>query len=165
MNIIQNSTSHNTDGNFSEHVSNVVQSPITAYIYQDKQEKVSDDLEVGSDMEFRLAQTSIKKPDLSVVQRFTHHIKNIEVEFYFQLNENRYYALFWKDGYLYCPKGEIFSAKTWVTLRDNIEIEMRNADFVYFIGIFNRHRVKNVLDKAETKILELKRKNADIKFH
>ena len=82
-------------------------------------------------------------------------VGKLDIEFLFNLANNQYCAMFWKNGELFAPEGNVFEAKTWKGLRDRIEFKMRDADFVYFVGIFNRHKIAKVLDCAENELKNL----------
>jgi len=105
------------------------------------------------------SQIVVNEPNASVILNFTHSVGKLEVEFFFDLYNNKFCAMFWKDGSLFTSQGDVFEARTWKGLRDKIEFKMRDADFVYFVGVLNRHKIAKVLDKAEKELKAIEKKD------
>ena len=79
----------------------------------------------------------------------------IRVDFYLNFTKKDFYALFYKNGFLYHPKDNLFHAKMWETLKEHIKINLRDADFIYFIGILHKHKLMGILNEIEQKIPSL----------
>lgn len=78
------------------------------------------------------------------------HIKNIEIFLIVSENYSKYTAFFLKDSHLiYFPSETQFTTKSWENLKQQILIELRTAKMSEFVGILNRKKIIEYIEKVE----------------
>ena len=84
--------------------------------------------------------------------RYRNKIKGIEVYIVYSFKDKEYMAFFRKIDERFIPRETEFTAKTWITLEQHIESELRNARFSRFIGVVAKKKVIETIKEKGRKI-------------
>jgi hypothetical protein len=93
-------------------------------------------------------------PETKVIQ-YRDRIRGIDIYITFNTLTGIYIAYFQKENQIFSPKENPFEAKTWEPLSERIQTEMRNQEFIDFIGVTNRKIVLSAFQSHSSPIFSL----------